>query len=571
VVTAGQGSTVEATLILIGIRSAAPAHSWLRRRIQLRVVSRTRSVGSATQGVAAAAVLIATSLVLSRLLGVVRLTVFSALYGTSGAMAAYNAAFRIPDTIFVVVAGGALSSAFIPVFAGLIESRRERDAWAAASTVLNTLSILMAGVSILAFVFTPQLTDLIVLHGTLFTAATRTETITLTRIMLAQPFLLGIGGLFAAMQNSYRRFLLPTIAPVVYNVCIILGTIVFAPRYGIYATAWSVVVGAVLMFELQIWGVQKEAIFYRIAVQWRMPEAREILRLIGPRLIGLSAFQFMLIVTTALAAGLPSSGFNAIFYAWSLMLFPVSVIGSSMGTALFPTISRHSATARTQEMQDTVVRSLRAVLFLAVPAASAMILVSHALVVTLYAHGPKWTEASTNATTSALICYALAIPPLALIEVLARSFYAMRNTRTPVGYAVLASTIDIMLMFGFIHLVPVSEGQAGLALATAFATWIQCILLARALGKKMPAIFGPEVRIHMARVAAAALLMCAAIVVVRFLLDTRLSEHSWQSSSIVLVVSVLVGATMYAAISYRLRIDELARLAGLARRIRSAI
>ena len=501
----------------------------------------------------AAAALIAGSLILSRIIGLLRLVVFAWLFNTSSDLSAYNAAFRIPDTLFTIVAGGALSSAFIPVFAGLLEHRNEEEAWHVANTVLNTLFITLVGCSVLAFIFAPQLTEILV-PGKGF-AALRPETADLTRIMLVQPVLLGLGGLFAAMQNSYRRFVLPSLAPVLYNVTIVLGTLMFGRHFGVYAAAWSVVVGALIMFEIQIWGVAPEAWRYRLSIDWHLAGAREVLRLLGPRLIGLSSFQFMLIVTTVVASSLTAAGFNSIYYAWSLIMFPVGAVGSSVGTAVFPTLSRQSAVDQIGAVQRTVSQSLRAVLFLTLPATVGLILLRRPVVELLFAHG-TWTAESTAATSFALAFYALAITPLALIEVVARTFYAFRDTRTPVVIAIGAALLDAVLSVTLIHLFPPSRGQGGLAIATAVAVWLQIIFLLRALPRYLPHTFDASATAAAAKIAVSTLVMGVCVYVGLKVLDSLAVGGPTAMAFTEVAGSLAVGVVSYLAASRVLGLSE---------------
>jgi putative peptidoglycan lipid II flippase len=530
----------------------------------------------APQGLITATALVAGSLLTSRVLGLLRNSIFAALFGTGADFKAYNAAFRVPDLLFTLIAGGALASAFIPVFAGLLERNEEEQAWRIANTVLNTLLVVMIGVALVAFLLAPQITDVLV-SG--FTPQLKAETADLTRIMLVQPILLGIGGLFAAMQNSYQRFVLPAVGPLVYNLAIILGAVIFAPHFGVYAAAWAVVVGALLMFEIQIWGVAVESRYFRFSINWRLPEAREVLRLLGPRLIGLSAFQVMLLVTTYLASsfqfpgqppGLTDAGFNSITYAWALIMFPVGAIGSAVGTAIFPTLSRQSAAAQTERLEWTIRTSLRAIVFLALPATVGLILLRRPIITLLYDYG-KWSQASTDATAFALMFYALAIVPLSSIEIIARAFYAMKNTLTPVLIAVVAMMLDAVLSILFIRFFSRPTGQGGLALATAAATWVQLILLTRALHGSLGGIANRDLRKALTAIAIATLVMGVAVfVTLRLVGLLGLGGHAVRAF-IEVAVSIGIGLAVYIVMARMLRLPEVERLESMLSRAKTFV
>ena len=352
--------------------------------------------------------------------------------------------------------------------------------------MLNSLFVAMLGLAAIAFVFAPQITRLLY-PGPHINVA---QTASLTRIMLVQPVLLGLGGLFAAMQNSYDRFVLPAVAPVVYNVVIILGAAIFGPYFGIEAAAWAVVVGAVIMFEIQIWGVVRESIRYRISFNWKLREAREVLKLMGPRLLGLSAFQLMLIVTFWLASFI-SNGATQITYAWALIMFPVGAVGTAGGGDF----SHHVAAVVPSPESGTGANgssSLRAIVFLALPSMAGLILLRRPLL-PCYSRTEAGPPSYTRATAFALLLCPRDRAP-ATIEVVARAFYALKNTKTPVIIAVVAAILDAILCVGLVAVFPRVQGTGALGLGTAIAVWVQVTLLVVALRRPLPGLLDGEFR-----------------------------------------------------------------------------
>lgn len=440
---------------------------------------------------AGAALLLSASFVLSRLLGVVRMSTIAAVFGNSADVNAYFAAFRLPDTMFTLVSGGALASAFIPVFAGLVEHRDERQAWRVASSVLNAIAVSLGGLAAISFVFAPQLMAFLVGgHGrgicSGFTPTQVGLTVHLTRIMLLQPIFLGMAAIVTSVLQTYHRFALTALAPLLYNLAVIVGALI-GRVVGIDALAWAVVVGAVLQLAVQVPGLYPEARRYAPRLQWGEPATREVLRLFIPRVAGLGAFQAMLFITLYLAARLPCGMVGAINYSWLLISFPVGALGTAAATAIFPTLSRLTATEDYRSVARTVNRSLRVVLFLAVPAAVGLIVLRRPIVNLLYARG-EWTALATEQTAFALLFYALALAPLTAIEVLPRVFYAMRDTVAPVRIAVATVTVDAVLSVLFVRVLPPTSGQGGLALATALASTLQAVWLARSLNHRLGGI-----------------------------------------------------------------------------------
>jgi putative peptidoglycan lipid II flippase len=226
---------------------------------------------------AGAALLLSVSFLLSRVLGVLRTVVIAGTFGDSRAIEAYFAAFRIPDTMFMLVSGGALASAFVPMFAGLLERDREDEAWEVANSVLTTVVVALAGLALIAFVFAPQLMDALVGE---YPPGDRSLTINLTRIMLLQPIFLGLAAIMNSILQAYHRFTLTAIAPLFYNLSVIVGALL-GRWFGVGALAWAVVAGGLLQVLVQLPGMSGDLRrYYRISLDWSSGASREVLRLL---------------------------------------------------------------------------------------------------------------------------------------------------------------------------------------------------------------------------------------------------------------------------------------------------
>ncbi|MGH2442476.1 MAG: murein biosynthesis integral membrane protein MurJ, partial [Chloroflexota bacterium] len=333
---------------------------------------------------ASAALLLSASFVLSRILGLLRNSVIAAVFGNHGPIESYFAAFRIPDTIFTLVSGGALASAFIPVFAGLVHSHEEDEAWQVTSSVFNAVCVALAGLALVAFIFAPIIIGL-VFGG--FSGPRQSMTVDLTRIMLLQPIFLGAAAVISGVLQTYHRFVLTAVAPLIYNVVVIVGALM-GHHYGLTGLAWSVVIGALAQVLIQLPGVWPDARWtYRFSLNFDSPHVREVMRLFGPRVVGLAAFQAMLFITYALASYLPGGMIPAINYSWVLIAFPVGALGTAAAQAVFPTLSRLSASEDLATVRYTVNRSLRLILFLALPSAAGLIVLRRPVVNLLYHRG----------------------------------------------------------------------------------------------------------------------------------------------------------------------------------------
>lgn len=515
-------------------------------------------------GLAHAALLLSVSLVLSRVLGVVRNSLIADVFGDTRQIEAYFAAFRIPDTMFTLVSGGALASAFIPVFAGMLAQNHERQAWTVASSVFNAVAVALAGLALIAFILAGPIMSFFV-GG--FTPPERTQAIDLTRIMLLQPIFLGAAAIVSAVLQSYQRWLLTAIAPLIYNIVIVAGA-AFGHVYGVAGLAWSVVLAALAQLLIQLPGIRdKIRTRYYLTVERHAPGVREVVRLFAPRVVGLAAFQAMLYVTLFLASRLGQGDLGAITWSYVLVAFPVAALGSAAGTALLPRLSELAAAQDYNAITRHVNESLRLVIFLSLPAAVGLIVLRRPIINLLYGHG-VWTHRDTELTAYALIFYSLALTALAMIEILPRVFYAMRDTRTPVQIAVTAVLLDTILSIIFVRIFPRTSGQGGLALATAVATTVQVVWLIHALEKTLGGIGRQSVLGALRDASIAALSMGLVLYVLLDPLTAVLPQHGL-GVFVIVGFEVALGVGIFAGVSYLLGAPELWQVVALINRRRN--
>ena len=316
-------------------------------------------VGEPRDGAAVGRVLVTASLILtgaalaSRILGWIRLLVIGSQFGTSSELDAYFAAFRIPDAIFQLVVAGALSAALIPVFSSYRARSDEAEAWKLASSVINLVLIALIVLSGLMAIFAPIFVP-IVAPG--FDTPTTELTIRLTQIMLISPVLIGMGAVVSGILNSYQQFTIPSLAPLAYNLVIIAAAIFLAPIMGIEGLAVGVVIGSAAHLVIQLPSLAKVGRRYELSINVDHPGVRKVVRLMGPRMLGLAAGQLNFLVSTILASGLATGSLTVYNYAFQLSQLPVGIIGVSVAIALFPTMSQDAALGRVGEIRRQVLR-----------------------------------------------------------------------------------------------------------------------------------------------------------------------------------------------------------------------
>ncbi|MCP4537592.1 MAG: murein biosynthesis integral membrane protein MurJ [Chloroflexi bacterium] len=505
--------------------------------------------------IAKAATLVMALFVVSRVLGLVRQMVFGAMFGTGGDLDAYLSAARIPETIFLIVAGGALGSAFIPTFADHLAKKDHAGAWRLASAVINLALIALTVLAVLTAVLAPVLVQTIIAPG--FTASQQALTTSLLRLMLISPIIFGVSGIVMGALNAHQHFLLPALAPAVYNLSIIGGALLLGPHMGVRGMAVGMVIGSALHLLVQVPGLLRYGARYVPTLGLNNPSVREVGRLMLPRMLGTTIVQLNFVINNSLASGLGEGAVSAINYAWMLMLLPQGVFAQAVGTAAFPTFAAQAAREEHAEMRSTLAATLRAVFALCLPATVGLMVLGRPLVALLFERGAFETT-STEAVVWALALYALGLVGHAGIEIIARAFYALHDTLTPVWVGGLAMVINVVLS---LTLPGIFEGvgyppYAGLALANSIATLLELVALLPLIQRRMGQADdqheseGRRTLIAFAKSGLASLAMGAILI-------------GWQAilpNAGTLILGgggIVLGAAVYVGVALLLRVEEL--------------
>ncbi|GAB4211926.1 MAG: murein biosynthesis integral membrane protein MurJ [Roseiflexaceae bacterium] len=517
--------------------------------------------------------IVAGGTLLSRVLGLARDVIIAGRFGTGAEIEAYRAAFALIDMVYIVVAGGALGSAFIPVFAGMLAQQREDDAWRLASGTINlALAALVVACGLMALLAEP-LVALTVGQG--FDAAQRDLTVQVLRLLLIQPVLLGLGGLTKATLESFDRFALPAIGSNLYNLGIIAGALLLAP-WGVYGLVAGVLGGAALFLLVQLPGLRTAGMRYTPVLRLDLPGLGQIGRLLGPRLFGQSAWQLGLIAIASVASTLGQGAVAANANALQLMMLPHGLIALSLGTVIFPQLARLYGAGDLAGLRATALGAVRNVLFLALPAAALLATLREPVLRAIYQRG-AFDAVSTALTAEALLFYALGLAAFAAAEIIVRTFYAMQDTRTPVLVGIGTVLVNIALAATLPRLL----GLGGLGLSFSIANTLEAGILLGLLGRRLgglPAAFWGG----LGRMLLAALAMAAALLAVLALSARPLpflapgDTYRWPDQFLPLLAWLAaagaLGAAVYAGAALLLRLDELpavtSRLGGIVRRVR---
>lgn len=498
-----------------------------------------------------AALVLALAQLGSRLLGVVRDRLLATGFGATGDLDVYYAAFRIPDFLFNVLIAGAISSAFIPVFASYLANKRQKDADRVASAILTIALLILAAVALVTFIFAPQIMPLVT-PG--FSDAQLDKVIELTRVMLLSPILFGLSGIFGSILNSYHRFLAYSLAPLFYNVGIIIGALI-APTHGLVWLAVGVIIGASLQMLIQFGGVIRTGFRYRPRLDLKHPGVRRVFILMVPATIGLAIVQVNWLLETVIATTLREGSLSQFMLASSLAMLPVGVVGASYATAVFPILAQAASQKRTADFTKSLVDVIRRIMFFIIPASIAMMVLRAQIVRLIYGAG-KFDFSATRYVTSLLGILVVSLFAQALIPLLTRAFYALRNTKTPVYISSLSMVLNIALAFSLSYYL----GVIGLALALSIASIIQLGALFFFLSAKVPELEDADMISSITRITGASLAMGAAmygtLYGVAFLAEGLAREYTVLYFLIQTGAAILVGVVVYIWLTHRLGLTE---------------
>jgi putative peptidoglycan lipid II flippase len=513
--------------------------------------------GSArTRALARAGITVTLLFLVARILGYLRYVVIAAAVPDPAQLDAFFAAFRIPDFLFQLVAAGALSSALIPVITGLFATEQAARAWRVVSTVTTLMLSTLLVLSALVLLFAPQLVALIT-PG--FDDQQLALTVELTRVMVLSPLFLAAGAVATSVLNSRGRFGAAAVAPIVYNTAIIVGALLLVPVMGITGLAVSVVIGAAGHVLVQLPSVARLGARIVPHVDLRDAEARRALLLMAPRALGLASTQVVFLVMTSLASTLAAGSISVFTFAFSVLQIPIGVLGVPLGVVLLPSLSRVAALGETETFRRLLSRGLAMLAWVMAGITALGIVTASDVTRLLFGHGSVG-EAALAATASALAVFLLGLPAHSMIAVVARAFYALQDTATPVAAALVAVGVNIVLANALIG----DLGVNGLAAAIAIGAWIELTLLAALLTRRLHGAGMGHVLVVMARTLPAAL---AAGAVGWAVSEALLAAWGVDPGVVVLLARLAIvttaGGAAFLAVSAILRIDELRTILGI--------
>jgi putative peptidoglycan lipid II flippase len=503
-----------------------------------------------------AAVVVAGSSLVSRLLGVLRDSILARM-GAGQVLDVYYTAFRIPDFIFNIVVMGAITAGLVPVFSNLINDRKDgrltlfsndnKEAWKLVNNLLNLLLLSLAALSIIGFVFAKPLIKILA-PG--FSAEAIKQTADLTRIMFFSPILLGVSSIFGGVLQSFKRFFAYSLAPIFYNAGIIIGALFFVPVLGVYGLAWGVVFGAAMHMVIQMSGVFALNYKYKIFIELTDKNLRKILSMMVPRTLTLASTQINLIAITAIASTLISGSVAIFNLSNNLQYFPVGIFGISFAVAAFPALA--AAAWSKEKTINNFSATFRQILFFIVPSTVLFLTLRAQLTRLVLGYG-RFDWSATILAMNSLGYFALSFFAQATIPLLIRVFYARQDSRTPffVGLSAVAVNIVLSVIFGR------QMGVVGLALAFSISSILNFILLWIFLRHCLGGLDEKRIIVSAAKFSAASLAAGLALQSVKDCLGKIVDMDRVWGILVQGGTAALIGIGVYLLICYLLRSEEM--------------
>jgi putative peptidoglycan lipid II flippase len=489
---------------------------------------------------------------LSRFFGYARDLSVAVLLGTSLAADAFVIAFRLPNLLRRLMAEGAMTSAFIPVFTAHRHERPDAEAWDFARRMFWSLATVLAGVTLLGIVFAPELVRF-------FTLASPEPgkwglAVGLTRITFPYCLLIALTALAGAILNTLRVYWLPASVPILLNLAIIVSAIVawlLALPEPAVALALGVVLGGLLQVAVQLPALVRRGMPFGFRLGFQHPGVRRVARLMLPAVAGVGLYQINVVVSTIFASQ-KEGWISALYYADRLMEIALGVYAISVATVVLPVLSQHAVEKQFDRMRDTLAFALRNVGFVVVPAAVGLMVLRTPIVRLLFEHR-AFGSASTELTSWALLFYAVGLPAFASMRIVVQGFYAVQDTATPVRTAAVALIANVLLCSILVG-TPLRHG--GLALATSLASYIDLALLYFIFRRRLGDMHEGRLLLSLARTTVAALGMGAACWwLAREFTLAATASFAWLGTGVALTIAAGLG--IYLGLAWLLRAEEL--------------
>lgn len=516
-----------------------------------KLLSRSQEIlNRKSSSILSAATIIAASFLLSAFLGLIRNRLLAARFfgGLEGDLDVYFAAFIIPDTVFQLLVVGAISAAFIPIYQGYLH-RSSKKANFMANVALTSVTFILLIFSILIAIFARPLSQLL----SHYQGAQLDLMVNLIRLMSIAQVFFTVSSFLTGILQAHRRFLIPAIAPLFYNLGTILGIIVLTPTMGIYAAAVGVIFGAFLHLVVQLPSAFHIGYFPKIRFRPKHKGVIRMLRLMPPRTLSLALVQVERIVSLSLASALSAGSFTIFNFARQVYVLPISLFGVSLGQASFPTLSEEALNKDQSKFAETLGKTILQIFFFCLPAA-VLILILRIPIVRIIFGARNFPWEATLLTGKALAVFSLSIAPQAAVQLLTRAFYARKDTRTPLIINIVTLVLFIASSYIFTH--TIAWGVLGMSLAMSLSNALNFLVLYLVIRSTLPSLGINKELFKMLFVSG---LTALALWIPMRLLDQFVFDTTRTIPLLILTAIVsIIGLAVYFGLAYLLKVKQYA-------------
>ncbi len=559
----------------------------------------TAAPGPQQQSVARSAGIVSIAVMFSRVLGLVRETIFARFFGAGFLYDAFIVGFRIPNLLRDLFAEGALSAAFVKVFTDYQLKNSEKEAWRLASLVFNCLAVVLGVITIAGILLSPLFVKLITYNylgdpNHYYPPEKAALATTLMQIMFPFILLVALAALAMGVLNTKGRFGIPASASTAFNIAsIIFGLVVAywlsggvwersldkitvpsnAAQWAIIGMSVGTIIGGAAQLLIQLPSLHKVGFRFSLNLDFRDEGVRRIMRLMGPAIIGTGAVQVKVLVDTIVSSGI-EGGPSWLSYAFRLMQFPIGVFGVAVGTAAIPTLSRLASEENFAKFRSTLADAMKLVFLLAVPSACGLIVLGQPIISLIYQRG-EFTSFDTNMTAWALAAYSIGLAGYAAIKVLSPAFYALDDAKTPMYISLASILVHVPASFGLMMLLsnvgvsperPNGYGHAGVALATSLVATVNFIALVVFMKRRIKRLNGREILASFIKILVASAVMSVVAYSSYYFLTNYFGEKGLSIRLIEAFVPIGLAGIAFLVTAKLLRVSELEQIVGALRR-----
>lgn len=477
-----------------------------------------------------------------KVLGFMRETSLANAFGASELSDAYLSAYTIPYFLQAIL-GFALVTAVVPILTKYLVAGQREEASYAGSAIINATALVLTVLTVLGIWSCDLLVSLLA-PG--YGAEQAALTADLARIMFPSVVFMGVGMVLTGICNAHYKFAVSAFAPGMSNIIIIVALLFFSASYGIFGAAWGTLFSFVGFFAVQVPVLWQIGFKYRPVLDFKHPAVRQLMREIGPIVLGVAVNQIYFAVNRIFASGLAEGTISNINYANKLMMLPVGIFVAAVANAIYPALTEFSLKKYRKSLAATMKTGLVAVMLVAVPAAVGLAVLAEPIIELLFEHG-EFTHDDTLATAWALVCFTVGLIPMSANMLITRVFYALEDVKTPVRIGMLSVVLDVVLSVALFRVM--AYGGGGLALANSLAALFCCLLMYYYLKlRALPELAYESMLPRLVKIAVAALGMGAAVWLAARVLAA--------GALVTTAVGVLIGVAVYAVLILALRVPE---------------